>query len=73
MVSNSVKSKCESIWQRRAKLQVETLVEGVETRRHPPKCSNTYGEGIVQGVAKVTQTRIRWLGVQVPPEAPIKL
>ncbi len=29
-----------------------------------------YGEGIVQGVAKATQTRIRWLQVRVLSEAP---
>jgi len=36
---------------------VLTLFEGVETRRHPPKTYlKQYGEGIVQGVEKSTQT-----------------
>jgi len=39
--------------------------EGVETRRHPPKFRNEYGEGIVQGVMKVAQTGILWSQVQV--------
>ena len=59
------------ICQRRAKLQRESAVEGVETRRHPSKLSNQYDEGIVQGVRKLTQTGILWSQVQVlvgPPE-----
>ena len=59
------------ICQRRAKLQRESAVEGVETRRHPSKLSNQYDEGIVQGVVKATQTGILWSQVQVlvgPPE-----
>jgi len=64
-----VAKSCPS--QRRAKLQRESAVEGVETRRHPSKLSNQYDEGIVQGVVKATQTGILWSQVQVlvgPPE-----
>ena len=49
-------------------------VEGVETRRRPPKCKscNAYGEGIVQRVGKLTPIGILWSGVQVPDGPPIK-
>ncbi len=62
------------IRQYRAKLLCVNKVEGVENRRHPPK-SVSYGEGIVQGVAKVTQTRTLWFLVRVqvgPPNYSIK-
>ena len=59
------------ICQRRAKLQYESAVEGVETRRHPPKFRNEYGEGIVQGVVKATQTGILWSQVQVLVGPPV--
>ena len=65
-------NRFKRIWQRRAKLQHESVVERVETRRHPSKSSNGYDEGIVQGVAKATQTGILWSQVQVlvgPPES----
>ena len=47
-------------------------VEGVETRRRPPKCEccNAYGEGIVQRVGKLTPIGILWSGVQVPDGPP---
>ena len=64
-------NRFKRIWQRRAKLQCESIVERVETRRHPSKSSNGYDEGIVQGVVKATQTGILWSQVQVlvgPPE-----
>ena len=49
-------------------------VEGVETRRRPPKCEccNAYGEGIVQRVGKLTPIGILWSGVQVPDGPPIQ-
>ena len=71
MFLNKCINRFKRIWQRRAKLQYESAVEGVETRRHPSKSSNRYDEGIVQGVVKATQTGILWSQVQVlvgPPE-----
>ncbi len=47
-------------------------VEGVETRRRPPKCEwLAYGEGIVQRVGKLTPIGILWSGVQVPDGPPV--
>ena len=49
------------------------LVERVETRRHPPKAivNGCYGEGIVQGGGKPSQTRIRWYCVRLTEGPPI--
>ena len=69
MVSNSVNAKSQdTLTPSQAESQDS---EGVETRRHPPKFWKEYGEGIVQGVMKITQTGILWSQVQVlvgPPE-----
>ena len=71
MVSNSEKAKGRNIQANAERSLVRNYFERVETRRHPPKSSNRYGEGIVQGVVKATQTGILWSQVQVlvgPPE-----
>ena len=73
MVSNSVNAKDRNIHANAEPSLAINRFEGVETRRHPPKFSNEfeYGEGIVQGVGKLTQTGILWSQVQVlvgPPE-----
>ncbi len=71
MVSNSVNAKDRNIHANAEPSLAINRFEGVETRRHPPKFSNEYGEGIVQGVRKLTQTGILWSQVQVlvgPPE-----
>ncbi|ANJ00280.1 hypothetical protein A8O14_09455 [Polynucleobacter wuianus] len=71
MVSNSEKAKGRNIQANAERSLVRNYFERVETRRHPPKFRNEYGEGIVQGVRKLTQTGILWSQVQVlvgPPE-----
>ena len=69
MVSNSVNAKSQDMPMPSQAGSQDS--EGVETRRHPPKFRDEYGEGIVQGVMKVAQTGILWSQVQVlvgPPE-----
>ena len=71
MVSNSEKAKFSNEYANAERSLVRNYFERVETRRHPPKFRNEYGEGIVQGVVKATQTGILWSQVQVlvgPPE-----
>ena len=70
MASNSVKAKCSDAYANAEPSSVRNHFEGVETRRRPSKCSDAYDEGIVQGVMKVTQTRILWSTVQVRDALP---
>jgi len=69
MVSNSVKPTGSNAQGNAERSSVWKHFERVETKRHPPKLSNQYGEDIVQGVVKATQTRILWslVRVQVGP------